>query len=414
MALALGIGLLFGVERGWRSRDQHGGIRVAGIRTFALMGLLGGVAGALSTPLGVWPLIIVIAAVGVMLLVAYLKALEGTTTPDRGMTTEVAALLCVSLGGFAVIGDMAIAAATAVVAVVLLDMKKQLHGWIAKLDQLELQAALKLLVISVVLLPVLPDQGYGPGGVLNPYAIWWMVVLIAALSFIGYVAVKWIGPRFGPLATGLLGGLASSTAVTLSFSRLAKRAPTLAPTLAGGIALASAVMYVRVLVVSGIVEPTLLRALAIPVGTMAVVGIVGALIAARGRPAETDKATTELPDPSEIWTAIQFGLLLAAVLLLSHLAKQWIGAEGVYLVAALSGITDVDAITLSMARLIGDPVSGLTPTVGATAVVIAILSNTIAKGLMVVLIGGRKVAGRAATVLAAAGLAGLAALLATA
>lgn len=409
-ALALGIGLLFGVERGWRSRDEPGGTRAAGIRAFALMGLLGGIGGALAQQMGVWVLVTVLAAAALLLTVGYVKSLESRPDPDRGLTTEIAGLLCVGLGAYAVIGDMALAAAAAVVAVALLDMKAQLHGWIAKLERLELQAALKLLVVSVVLLSVLPNQGYGPGEVLNPYVIWWMVVLIAALSFTGYVAVKLIGPRFGPLATGLLGGIASSTAVTLSFSRLARRSPGLAPSLAGGIAVASAVMYVRVLAIAVVVEPALLQALAVPVGTMAIVGAAGAMAVVGGRGFEAS-APTELPDPSEISTAIQFGLLLAAVLLLSHLAQQWIGVGGVYLVAAGAGVADVDATTLSMSRLAGDATGGITPTVAATAVVIAMLANTLAKALMVAAIGGARVAARATSVLCLAGVAGLIALL---
>jgi uncharacterized membrane protein (DUF4010 family) len=408
LALALGIGLLFGIERGWKTREQHGGRRTAGLRTFVLIGFLGGISGLLSNLLGGYVLGFVFLGLAGLVAAGYVQSQRGAAAPDHGMTTEVAALLAFLLSALVVLGDMLPPVAVAVVAVTFLHGKKLLHGWVAGLDRLELAAALQLLLISLVLLPVLPDRGFGPGGVINPFQIWLMVVLISALSFFGYFACKLAGARYGLIIVGLLGGMASSTAVTLSFSRLARRSPALATTLCGGIAMASTVMFARILVLVWVFRPTLVGDLAVPVVVMALISLASAIVLSLRRSASTERHGIELTDPSELATALGFGALLALVLLASYLVNQWLGHQAVYGVAVVSGLVDVDALTLSMAGLAGS--EGFVQQVAANAIVLAAISNSIAKFAIVATVAGGAAARTSAIffgLLVAGGLAAL-------
>jgi uncharacterized membrane protein (DUF4010 family) len=204
-----------------------------------------------------------------------------------------------------------------------------------------------------------------------------MVVLISGLSFVGYFASKLAGARFGLIVVGLLGGLASSTAVTLSFSRLARQSPDLANTLCGGIAMASTVMFVRILVLVGIFRPGLLDDMALPVLVMALISLISAIALTLRRTAPAQRQGLDLADPSELATALGFGALLALVVLAAHLVNQWLGDEAVYGVAVVSGLVDVDALTLSMAGLAGS--EGFAQVVAANAIVLAALANSVAK-----------------------------------
>jgi uncharacterized membrane protein (DUF4010 family) len=221
LGVALSTGLLVGVERGWRERDTEEGGRVAGVRTFGLIGLLGGVVGIIGTLFHQAIVPSAFAALSVVLVVAY--AISAKRDTDVGITSLVAGLITFGLGVLSALGHLSIAAAVAVVTTIILGIKPALHGWLAKLTRIELKAALKLLLISVVLLPALPNAGYGPWNALNPYRIWWMVVLIASISFAGYVATRVFGDKRGAALTGVFGGLASSTALTLHFARLARQ-----------------------------------------------------------------------------------------------------------------------------------------------------------------------------------------------
>lgn len=377
MALALGIGLLFGIERGWKTREQHGGRRTAGLRTFALIGFLGGVAGLLSGLLGGYVLGFAFLGFAGLVAASYMQSLRSFPNPDLGMTTEVAALLAFLLSALVVLGDLLPPVAMAVVAVTFLHGKKLLHAWVANLERLELAAALQLLVISLVLLPVLPDRGFGPGGVINPFEIWLMVVFISALSFAGYFACKLAGARYGLIVVGLLGGLASSTAVTLSFARLARRSPDLATTCCGGIAMASTVMFARIMVLVWIFQPSLVGDLVFPILTMALISLASAIVLTLRRAASVGRHGLDLADPSELATALGFGVLLGLVLLASYLVNQWLGDEALYGVAVVSGLVDVDALTLSMAGLAGS--QGFVQAVAANAIVLAALANSVAK-----------------------------------
>lgn len=375
LGVALAIGLLLGLERGWHGRDEREGGRIAGLRTFALTGLLGGVTGWLASLTG--PVVLAFAFLGVAGLFALSYPGRLKETHDLGLTTEVALMLTFALGAAAVLGDPAPPAAVAVIAALLLTMKQRLHRWVARIDRLELDALLRLALISVVVLPLLPDQGYGPGAALNPYEIWWAVVIVAGLSFVGYAAIRLGGADLGILLTGLFGGLASSTSTTVALSRLARAQACLAPVAASGAVVAGSVTFLRVVALAAIFHPPLVAPLAVPMGGMAVAGLSGAAIL-RFLDRGEDRAPhlDTVANPLNLGAALAFGALLTIVLLALHYLKAWYGEAGLHVAAALSGVTDVDAITISVSRLVGDD---LAVNAAVTAIFIATAVNTAVK-----------------------------------
>ena len=276
LGLALSIGLLFGLERGWHGRDASEGARIAGIRTFALTGVLGGIAAWLASLTS--PVVLGGAFVALGLLVAVSTWTRLKAQGDIGLTSEMALFLVFALGAVSVLGNIVPAAAVAVVAALLLTMKARLHRWIAQIDRLELDAVFKLGLISVVVLPLLPNEGFGPGQTLNPYELWWAVVVVAGLSFLGYLGVRLAGPNLGILMTGTFGGLASSTSTSLVLARLARRHPALGQVAAAGIVVAGSITFLRILVLVRIFEPALLVPLAPPMVVMAATGLAGAAL----------------------------------------------------------------------------------------------------------------------------------------
>lgn len=406
IGLALGIGFIIGVERGWSTRTLESGSRTAGIRTFALIGLLAGISAELAGPLGA--AVPIVAFLGVLVLAAagYLLGVRQGNA-DIGLTTEVAMLLTFALAAYAVLGDATIAASAAVVTVALLRLKPELHRLLAAIDRLELNSAIRLLVISVVILPLLPDRGFGPGGVVNPYALWWMVVLISVLSFIGYFAIKLAGPGRGTILAGLLGGLASSTAATLGFSRMARRAPALATPFAAGIGFACTIMFARILIVAGVVDRELVWVLALPLGAMAAVLLIATLILARAAKASSEPLALEIGDPADIPAALKFGVFLLALAILSHYLQRYFGASGMYALALVAGLADVDALTLTLAQSLSSAGDGSARATVALAIVLGAISNTAVKAVMASWIGGRGLAIRVAPAFALAVLAGI-------
>ncbi len=400
LGLALAVGLLIGLERGWREREAAEGSRVAGIRTFALIGFGGGLAALLAGPLIGMAFGLMFAGFAGLMIAGYL----GDARPgDVSATSAVAALVTFLLGAVAVSGDMTVAASGAVVTAILLSVKPVLHRWVERIEYAELAAVLKLLLISVVMLPVLPNRTVDPWDALNPYEIWWMVVLIAGISFCGYLAVRLVGAAHGLLLTGLLGGLTSSTATTVSLARLSRQSEGASALLAAGAAAACAIMLPRILLVVGLLNRPLLMLLWLPFGAAAVVALAGAaLLWWRSRGSEGDTAV-RFENPFEFWMAIRFGILLAAIMLATRLLPGWLGEGGLYLLAAVSGLGDVDAIGLSMARQAGGSVA---LEAGAIAVAIAALANTVTKGVLAFVSGRAAMAWRLAAVLGVSSLAG--------
>lgn len=405
LAVALAIGLLIGIERGWQRRDVGEGQRVAGVRTYSLIGLLGGATGLASHESGLWLAGLVFIGLAISMAAAYVVTTQAGH--DVGITSKIAALLTFMLAVLAGLGQIAPAAAAAIVMALLLGYKSRLHDWVSTLRQEELTAGLKLLLISVVLLPILPNQGYGPWEALNPHLIWRMVVLIAAISFFGYIAIRLGGPRRGLIFTGLFGGLASSTATTLEFSRMASRGQAPTPVLAAGILLACGTMLLRMLLVATIIHARLFEVLWLPALTMAVVTYMPVAIYLRQPfvPDADHDQSSGLRNPLELKYALAFGALLAVIMTLGKMLSQWAGDAGLWTLAAASGIADVDAITLSLADMSH---TGIGLGVATIGIVIAAAVNSAFKGAMALVVGGPSLGLRVLIPLLFAALTGLA------
>ncbi|MGH6870567.1 MAG: MgtC/SapB family protein [Rhizomicrobium sp.] len=398
LGLALAIGLLIGVERGWQEQGGPDGSRIAGIRTFALVGLLGGVWGALYPAVGGWAL--GLAALGFALGFAAFQWRETASEKTLSATGLLAGLVTFSLGVYAILGSMAVAGAAGVIAAALLAERETLHNLIKRVSWPELRAALLLLAMTFVLLPVLPDRAVDPWGALNPYRLWLMTILIAAFSYAGYVAIKVAGARRGLLYAGAVGGVVTSTAVTLAFSRTAKDQPAAAMEVAVGIAAAWTVSLVRMLILATIVAPVLFLPLVAPVAAASAVLAVAAFAFNRRAATSGTEPRLVLDNPFQISLVLRFGLLLAVVTLAAKLLSTHFGQQGLYPLAALSGLADEDPITLSAAQMAG---SGFAVPAAAGAILIAAASNIVSKTAIAFVLGGARLG-------LALGLAGIAAL----
>ena len=290
----------------------------------------------------------------------------------------------------------------------LLSIKRRLHGFVQKVSSEDLFATLKFLLVAVIILPLLPDQTFGPLDVLNPRSIGYMVVLIAGVSFVGYVAIRVRGAGKGMVLTGLVGGLVSSTAVTLASASRARQEPALAGACALAVMAASTIMVGRVLVLTALVQRPLAGMLLVPLGAMMVAGLgVSAWAWHQGMKSGEAEGQLGVANPFELSSAFKFALLYAGILMLSKAAHTYLGPQAILLAGALAGTTDVDAITLSMARLSGE---GLSMEIAATTVLIAVASNTVVKAVLAGVTGGLAFGKRVAIGFAwmlAAGLLGL-------
>jgi uncharacterized membrane protein (DUF4010 family) len=349
---------------------------------------LGGVLGNLFPQFGPWPLLGGIFGISLLLAVSYAQTFK--SSGNLSATTAVAMLLTLVLGTSAARGAIALSLGAAVIAAVLLNMKPTLHGWLRMIQHRELTAALQLLVLSFVILPNLPNVGLGPYQTLNPYQIWWAVILIAGLSLLGHVAMRITGSRRGLLWTGLFGGLASSTATTIALARYARLQPSLAGACAAGILSACGVMFFRMAVLLGVIQPSLLVTFgsALIVTGMVLLGL-GLLQWRQFSGPPSSDTEIALMEPFDLGTALGFGAFLAVMAILVPAAKQWLGAGGIYTLSAVSGLADVDAIVISLARIhgTGDISRGMT----VTAIGLATFSNMLAKGAVAWITGGPQV-----------------------
>ena len=383
LSLALGIGLLMGIERGWHERKVAEGRRVAGMRTFALIGLLGGVIALLDGGSG---LILGLGFLGLSALIVAGYVL-GREPGNFGATTLVAALLTFALGALAARGQTSVAVSATIVAVGLLSLKPELHRWLRHLERQELQGTWKMLLISVVLLPVLPNEGMGPYKALNPHQIWMMVVIIAGVTFVGYFLVKLAGLRMGTLLTAAIGGLVSSTAVTLDFARKAKKQRGNNKLYAAGILIAWGVMFLRQGALVLLIHPGLLPGIWRPFALMSgltllvilVLLVPGMMKSPLDEPWSPSQEQSSLRNPFEFGPALVFGLFLGLILLLSEVLRHRFGDSGIYALSGISGLADVDAITLSLAQL---SKKDLDLRVAVQGITIAAASNTLVKCLL--------------------------------
>jgi uncharacterized membrane protein (DUF4010 family) len=403
-AVALGLGVLLGLERE-RQKGEGGGF--AGVRTFGLISLAGGVAAHLEQALGQpWLALALFAGIAGLVTVSYaVTASRG----DLGVTTEVSALLAFLLGYLCLRGQPELAAGLAVASGGVLALKEWLHRLAGRIQGADIEATLKFAIVSIIILPLVPNENFGPPplDVVNPYKIWLMVVLISGLNFVSYLLVKLVGAEHGIGVTGLLGGLVSSTAVSLGFAERSRAQPRLAPQLALGILLAWMVMFVRVVVMVGVVAPSLVPRLALAVSALALPCLAFVFLLRRRSKDGGTASVAAGENPFELGQAIRFGLLFGVITFVAKAAQVYLGEAGLYLAGAVAGLTDVDAIALSMANLArGDPASA---SAAARTVVIAVLSNTLVKGGMAMFLGAaelRRAIAPAVLVILAAGAAG--------
>ncbi len=379
---ALGLGMLIGLERE-RTRGEEK--TFAGVRTFSLVALLGATSVFAGIQAGTpWIVGVVFLAVVAVVAVAYYVTAKGGSV---GATTEISLLLTFFIGSVCAWNQVGVAGAITVAAMLLLALKGWLHNLARHIEASDVEATLKFAIITLIVLPLVPNTNFGPEGleVINPYKTWLMVVLIAGLNFLGYVLVKVVGREHGLGITGLLGGLVSSTAVTLSFSQRSRVEPGLAAVLALAILLAWTVMFFRVVLEVGVVNISLARDLALGMMLMGGVSLaICFLLWRRGRSMETAEVEPGR-NPFELGDAIKFGALFAVVIFAASAAQAYFGDTGLYLAGALAGLTDVDAIALSMANLAQqDPASSAA---AARTIVIAVISNTMVKCGMAIWLG---------------------------
>lgn len=384
LGLALALGFVIGLERGWKERDEAEGQRAAGLRTFSLIGLLGGLFGVLS--LGGDRMLLAAGFIATSAVMAAFIWRENAREGVYGATTMVAALVTFALGAVAVLGDMRVAAGAGVVTVGLLAYKSTLHGFLSRITSQELRSALLLAAMTFIALPLLPDRAIDPWGALNPHQLWLITILIAAVSFVGYVAVKLVGPSRGLVLAAALGGLVSSTVVTLTLARLARENTARLGLLAGSILLAGAVMVARVLVLAGVINLQLALALAVPLLAAALFqGLAAwALIGREGRKAEQKPDGLVHKNPFLLSEVLKFGAILGVVMLAASIGKSLFGNSGLMVVAGISGLADVDAITLSVANMGGQAVAGV------AAILLAVGVNSTAKAIYAGIAGGMK------------------------
>lgn len=385
LSISLLLGFLVGIQRGWINRNKASGQRIAGIRTHALIGLLGGLCGLLATIFGELVLGLAFLSLSILITAAYLNSQR--LNADMSITSLVGILLTFVFGALVLLGEPIIAASASVITVFILDNKNEIHGALKKLEEHELDAGLRLLLISVVMLPLLPNQGYGPWNAVNPYELWWMVVLIATISFVGYFAMKIGGPEKGIMFTSFFAGLSASTALTLHYSKLSRNQPSLSPLLASGILIACGTMFPRILLVAGLINRDLLADLWLPVLVMMLWCYLPAFLIWRLNRGTAFEHPASKQNPLELTAAFMFGLILLAIMLLSHALQAWFGELGIMLLSVASGLTDVDAITLTLSR---DSRNQLSVSTAVTGITIAAAVNSLVKGGMAAIIGHKR------------------------
>jgi uncharacterized membrane protein (DUF4010 family) len=379
--MALLMGLLIGLEREHSQRGDES--LIAGVRTFPLIALLGFLSGLLTRGGFPWVLPVALAGTCALVIAGYMLTGRGL---HKGTTTEFVAILTFVFGALAALGYLIPAAIFAVLTALLLSFKAPLHRLAERIREDEIYAVLKFAVLSVIVLPLLPDQSFGPLQVLNPRLIWWMVVLISAVSMLGYILMRVLGARQGVAVTGILGGLASSTATAFGLSEKAREAESgLARFFALGILIASTIMFLRMLFLVFVVEPDLVRSVAPPIAVPTLAGAALGLFLwmKKGGRGEAD---LQVRNPMELGSAIKFGLVFALVLFLSKAAYQYFGSSGMYAAGALAGLADVDAFTISAARLVHQNV--LAANTASASILLAGAANTLVKGGIAVFLGG--------------------------
>jgi uncharacterized membrane protein (DUF4010 family) len=380
--IALAIGALIGIERERKTKEEE----FAGVRTFILIALLGILSAYLSTEFSFF---VLIALIVLSILIALSYWVTVRETGDTGLTTEVAALLTFSLGVLCYWGDgYKLAPILAIIVTTLLALKPSLHQLAEKISEKEMMDTLKFLIIAFVILPLLPNQTIGPWEVFNPYQVWLMVVFISGISYAGYIAMRFIGPERGLGLTGIIGGLVSSTAVvTAMAARVKESGEILMKAAVFAAVVASSMMFLRIFFEILVINPSLAPLLAAPMLIMGILGILlGVWVWKSSKVKEMD-SKVKLENPFSLKPALIFGGLFVAILFISKIANIYFGSSGVYIASIISGVADVDAITISMALLAQN--STLSATTAVTAITLASISNTVVKFGIALFLGTR-------------------------
>ena len=380
--VALILGALIGLEREY-ARYHKKAYDYAGIRTFPLIALFGALAAYLSEIYTVYIMVVGIVLVGILVIVAYyLMNKKGAS--NMGATSEVAGFLTFFIGIIVFQGHAGIAAVLAIAITTIMYAKNFLHKFAQKIKSNELADTLKFAIVAFVILPFLPNQGYGPHQIFNPFIIWLMVVFISGISFVGYILLKWFGEK-GITLAGILGGLISSTATTTSFSARSKKEPSLFKPLALGVILANGIMFIRILIEVFVLNRSLFVQMLIPMLTLAVITAIFSYFL--WRKASNVKGKIDLGSPFTLKPALKFGIFFAVILALVKLADVYLSTKGVYLVSFISGFADVDAITVSLSQLAKED---LLEDIARNGIILAALVNVAVKGGIAWWMGGKK------------------------
>ncbi|MDZ4171507.1 MAG: MgtC/SapB family protein [Methanobacteriaceae archaeon] len=397
--IALAIGALVGLERERKRKETE----FAGIRTFIFIALLGILSGYLSQP---FPYFFLIAFAGLSFLIGLSYWVITRDNGDVGLTTELAALLTFSLGLMCYWGEgYKIAPILAIIITTFLALKPVLHTLARKISQKEMTSTLKFLIIAFVILPLLPNETMGPWEVFNPYQVWLMVVFISGISYIGYILIRFVGPERGLGLTGVLGGLVSSTAVVTAMATRVKESEFLMKAAVFATVVASSMMFLRVFFEVLVINPSLISLLAAPMIIMGVLGILLGVLVWRSSMVKEMDSRVRLENPFSLKPAMIFGVLFVAVIFISNLANIYFGSRGVYIASIISGVADVDAITISMALLAQN--GRISPVTAVTAITLASISNTIVKFGIALFLGTRSFAKNVGIIFAIIIVAGL-------
>lgn len=382
--IALSIGALIGIERE-KKKDAEPSRSVGGIRTHILLALIGAASAWQSHALAMdWIFVVTLAVVGIAMVANNLRNSARSQDNPFGLLSEVAAFAACLLGGMVVVGNAALAVALAVATSAVLAYKQPLHGLVDRIGADDIYAGIKLLIASFIVLPLLPDETIDPWNALNPHSLWLLVILISALSLVGYAAVRWAGTTHGLVLTGITGGLVSSTAITLNFARNSRlqHEPAQTHAFSAGILLAWLVMFVRAFSLVAIVNAGMLRAIWIPFCAMGAVTAVFAgwhYRSSLAASAPVEQHAVAVANPFSLASAIRFGALFAVVLLVVKLAQEYAPGAGLYAVSALAGSVDIDPLVLSLAK---ESQGRMDPVQAGTAIVIGVMANTIVKCAM--------------------------------
>lgn len=388
LGIALILGMIIGLERGWITREHPQGGGQDGIRNFGLIGLLGALSALLAQQWGTGILGIIFLGLSILSITSYV--LTAKKSQDYGTTTEIALLITFVLGALVVRGLAIEAVAVAVIVTWLLKIKIELHQVLLWLEDKELIATLQVLLLATVALPLLPNQDLGPWQAINPRAIGLLVFLIISISYIGYFILRLWQDRAGVLLTGLLGGFASSTATTIVLSRMAKQGENVVKIIAAAIGLANATMSPRLLLVVGLINLKLATQLTLPMLILGLIPlIVGFIIIRQGITHKETNISLKLSNPVELKTAVGYAFILAIFSVFIQGANHWFGNTGVYILATISGLADVDAVTITLSRAVNKTISF---EVARNGIFLAVFMNTLVKIVLARIIGGRQLA----------------------